>query len=41
MGSDHINTEILDHYSPECPICKGVLLPEKVAELEEKNVMLR
>ena len=41
MGSNKEPDIVLDHYSPECPICKGVLLPEKVAELEEKNVMLR
>jgi len=41
MGSDHINTEILDHYTPECPICKGVMLPERVAELERENGHLK
>ena len=27
--------KILDHYSSECPSCKGVMLPERVAELEK------
>ena len=31
---------ILDHYTPECPICKGVLLPERVKELEDANDVL-
>ena len=26
---------IQDHYTPECPICKGVLLPEKVERLQK------
>ena len=24
---------IQDHYTPECPICRGVMLPEKVERL--------
>ena len=26
---------IQDHYSSECPICRGVMLPEKVEELKK------
>jgi len=35
-ASNKPHDEILDHYTPECPICKGVLLPEKVEELEKE-----
>jgi len=31
---------IPDHYTPECPICKGILLPERVKELEDANDVL-
>lgn len=40
MSINKEHTEILDHYSAECPICKGVLLPERVAELENANDIL-
>jgi hypothetical protein len=34
IASNKPYDEIRDQYTPECPICKGVLLPEKVMELE-------
>jgi hypothetical protein len=36
MGSNKPSEKYLSHYTPECPICKGVLLPEKVEELEQR-----
>ena len=33
-ASNKPHDTILDHYSAECPVCRGVLLPEKVKELE-------
>jgi len=35
VGSNKEYIEIPNHYTPECPICKGVMLPEKVEELEK------
>ena len=35
MGSNKPSEKYVVNYSPECPICKGVMLPERVAELEK------
>ena len=36
MNSNKINDVMPDHYSAECSVCQGVLLPEVVGELKEK-----
>ena len=35
MASNCPQDIIKDHYTSECPICRGVLLPEKVDRLEK------
>ena len=41
MGSNKEPDIVLDHYTPECPICKGVMLPERVKELETEVEKLK
>ena len=41
MPSNKPHNIIQDHYTSECPICRGVMLPEKIKKLEQALEALR
>ena len=41
MSSNKPSDIYQEHYSVECPICRGVMLPEKVERLEKALEALR
>jgi hypothetical protein len=34
MGGIKKHDKILDHYTAECPVCRGVMMPERIELLE-------